>query len=179
MVAATLFNIIIRRGLMVAVFLTPSTSGIVGYRSELLYSRQGFEYTNGKGTNVTVSNDYLMIPQMMTINITKFVQLQEGAFAGYLLHTKESNAPTENNNNNDPSAAALSLMNRMDYGAAGGIEIHPVKGLILNARYNMGFAKLYKTQSDVPQASYTNYFNPLGNIDTKNAVIQLSVGYRF
>ncbi|HSV10541.1 MAG TPA: porin family protein [Hanamia sp.] len=169
-------------GLMVSVFLAPPSTGILGYRSELLYSKQGFDYTNPQGKTGTVSNDYLMLPQMMTLNITKYVQLQAGAFAGYLLHTKDSNEPKETTTNTDPSQTALGLMNRFDYGAAGGIEIHPFKGLILNARYNMGFAKLYKEQSDVAQTTPTPSFNPLAryeNIDTKNAVIQLSVGYRF
>jgi hypothetical protein len=168
-------------GLMVAVFLAPPSTGTIGFRSELLYSKQGFDYTNPNGVTGTVSNDYLMIPQMMTINITKFVQLQAGAFAGYLLNTKDSNQP-KSTTDNDPSKAALDLMNRFDYGAAGGIEIHPFKGLILNVRYNMGFAKLYKEQSDIAQTTPSASFNPLAryeNIDTKNAVIQLSAGYRF
>ena len=169
-------------GLMIAVFLTPPSTGVIGYRSELLYSKQGFDYTNPNGVTGTVSNDYLMIPQMMTINITKFVQLQAGAFAGYLLHTKDSNQPKESNDN-DPSKMMLDLMNRFDYGAAGGIEIHPFKGLILNARYNIGFAKLYKEPSDVPQNTTPGAsFNPLAkyeNMDAKNAVIQVSAGYSF
>jgi hypothetical protein len=166
---------------MVAVFLAPPSTGTIGFRSELLYSKQGFDYTNPNGVTGTVSNDYLMIPQMMTINITKFVQLQAGAFAGYLLNTKDSNQP-KSTTDNDPSKAALDLMNRFDYGAAGGIEIHPFKGLILNVRYNIGFAKLYKEQSDIAQTTPSTSFNPLAryeNIDTKNAVIQLSAGYRF
>src|SRR3569833_2850023 len=115
---------------MVAVFLAPPSTGTIGFRSELLYSKQGFDYTNPNGVTGTVSNDYLMIPQKMTINITKFVQLQAGAFAVYLLNTKDSNIP-KSTTDNDPSIAALDLMNRFDYGAAGGIEIHPFKGLIL------------------------------------------------
>jgi hypothetical protein len=170
-------------GLMIAVFLAPPSSGVIGYKSELLYSRQGFDYTNPNGTTGTVSNDYLMVPQMMTINITKFVQLQAGAFAGYLLNTKDSNIP-KTTTGNDPSKMMLDIMNRFDYGSASGIEIHPFKVMILNARYNMGFSKLYKEQSDIAQTNPAPVpsFNPLAkyeNIDTKNAVIQLSVGYRF
>lgn len=170
-------------GLMIAVFFAPPSTGVIGYKSELLYSKQGFDYTNPNGTTGTVSNDYLMIPQMMTINITKYVQLQAGAFAGYLLSSKDSNIP-KTTTDNDPSKMMLDIMNRFDYGAAAGIEIHPFKGMILNARYNMGFAKLYKEQSDIAQTNPTPVpsFNPLAkyeNIDTKNAVIQLSVGYRF
>lgn len=167
---------------MIAVFLAPPSSGTIGYRSELLYSKQGFDYTDPAGKTGSVSNDYLMLPQMMTVNITKYVQLQAGAFAGYLLHTKDSNQPKESSADNDPSQTAINLMNRFDYGAAGGIEIHPIKGLILNARYNMGFAKLYKEQSDIAQTSVTDSFNPLSrfeNMDTKNVVIQFSLGYQF
>ena len=168
--------------LMVAIFLAPPSSGIIGYRTELLYSKQGFDYTDPQGKTGSVSNDYLMLPQMMTVNITKYVQLQAGAFAGYLLSTKDSNQPKESSTDNDPSQKAINLMNRFDYGAAGGIEIHPIKGLILNIRYNMGFAKLYKEQSDIAQTSVTDSFNPLSrfeNMDTKNAVIQFSLGYQF
>lgn len=168
-------------GLMIALFLAPQSTGTIGFRSELLYSKQGFDYTNPNGVSGTVSNDYLMLPQMMTINITRFVQLQAGAFAGYLLHTTDSNQPKESTGT-DPSQSALDLMNRFDFGAAGGIEIHPFKGLILNARYNMGFAKLYKKQSDNTEPDPSASFNPLAkfqNINTKNAVIQISAGYRF
>lgn len=168
-------------GLMIAVFLAPPSTGVIGYRSELLYSKQGFDYTDQNGNTGTASNDYLMIPQMMTVNLTKFVQLQAGAFAGYLLNTKDSNQP-KTTTDTDPSKTMLDLMNRLDYGAAAGIEIHPFKGMILNARYNMGFAKLYKEQNDIAQTTPASSFNPLAkyeNLDTKNAVIQLSVGYRF
>jgi hypothetical protein len=170
-----------KTGLMIAVFLAPQSAGAISYRSEMLYSKQGFDYTDPSGRTGTVSNDYLMLPQMIALNITEFVQLQAGAFAGYLLHSKDSNQPKESTTT-DPSKAALDMMNRFDYGAAAGIEIHPFKGLILNARYNMGFAKLYKEQNDLLQNDPSSSFNSLAkfeNIDTKNAVIQISVGYRF
>lgn len=164
-------------GLMIAVFLSPHSKGIFGYRTELLYSRQGFEYTDVKGNTGNVSNDYVMMPHMMTINITKFVQVQAGAFAGYLIHSKNSNAIADNENDHNNY---LDIMNRFDYGAAAGLEIHPFKGLVINGRYNMGFAKLYKVRTDNNFSALPNSsFVPFGNIDTKNAVIQLSIGYEF
>jgi hypothetical protein len=163
-------------GFMISVFLSPHSKGIIGYRTELLYSRQGFQYTDSKSNTGNVTNDYIMMPHMMTINITKFVQLQAGAFAGYLLRSKNSNATSENENNTN---SYLDLMNRFDYGAAAGLEIHPFKGLVINGRYNMGFAKLYKEQTEESYSTLTNPIIPFGNIDTKNAVIQLSVGYQF
>lgn len=169
-----------KQGLMIAVFLNPHYKGIIGSRHEFLYSRQGFRYTDSKGHSGTMSNDYLMVPQMMTINITKFVQLQIGIFAGYLLRSQDSN-DSSRTTSSDYSAYYLNLMNRIDYGAAGGIEIHPFKGLTLNARYNMGFAKMYKKQNSSAATPYnpSMYFMPYQNIDTKNAVVQFSVGYLF
>jgi len=168
-------------GLMVAVFLNPHHKGVIGSRHEFLYSRQGFQYTDAKGHTGTVSNDYLMIPQMMTVNITKFVQLQAGAFAGYLLRSTDSNDASSGSSSNNNSY--LSLMNRIDFGAAGGIEIHPIKGLILSARYDMGFTKLYKKQDNNSNTTTTYnpsmYFLPYQNIDTKNAVLQFSAGFEF
>jgi len=165
-------------GVMIAVFLSPHSKGIFGYRTELLYSRQGFEYTDAKGNTGNVSNDYVMMPHIMTINITKFVQVQAGAFAGYLIHSKNSNAIADNESDHNNY---LDIMNRFDYGAAAGLELHPFKGLVINGRYNMGFAKLYKEQTDnnFNALANTNPFVPFGNIDTKNAVIQLSLGYEF
>lgn len=162
-------------GIMVSVFLSPNHKGILGYRSEILYSKQGFRYTDSKGNAGSVSNDYIMMPQMMTINITRYVQLQAGAFAGYLLRSKNSEAQANNQEGNN---IYIDLMNRLDYGAAAGIEIHPFKGLIINGRYNMGFSKLYKEETPNNFDNLTGMIMPFSNIDTKNAVIQLSIGYQ-
>src|SRR5690242_1037093 len=40
-------------GLMIAVFLAPPNTGVIGYRSELLYSKEGFDYTGPDGTTGT------------------------------------------------------------------------------------------------------------------------------
>ena len=43
-----------------------------------------------------------------------------------------------------PWIKAVSYYNRLDYGYALGIEIHPVMGLLIGARYNISLANLYK-----------------------------------
>lgn len=169
-------------GFMVAFFLSPPHRGIIGYRGELLYSKQGFKYTTPAGISGTVSNDYLMMPHLMTIDLSKFVQLQIGAFAGYLLRSKDSRGFLSDTNSGNAYKTLLDYMNRFDYGAAGGIEIHPFKGFIINGRYHMGFAKLYKTQTDTNPGTNQYPYSPLSafsNINPKNAVIQLSIGYQF
>ena len=68
----------------------------------------------------------------------------------------------------------IELYNRFDYGAAGEVEIHPLKGLLIGARMNISFGKLYK---DPATTEETPNFFP--KVDAKNNVVQIFVGYRF
>ena len=71
-----------------------------------------------------------------------------------------------------PENAIMNLFNRIDYGYAVGVEIHPVAGLIIGARYNVSLAKVYKDLQSLQKPSFTSE-------DAKNNVIQISVGWRF
>lgn len=158
-------------GFMIAGFLGSAAKSLVGYRSEIVFSRQGYTYENA-GTN-TVMNDYIYLPQLTTINITKFLQLQIGAQIGYLLNSKK----TAGDKRSDTSL--LDFMNRIDYGFAGGLEIHPFKGLIIGARYNLGLGKMYKEYD--PSASSGPFpipFDP-ATVNLKNGGIQFFAGYQF
>lgn len=78
-----------RTGFATGVFIAPGFSGkpIMGYRSEVLFSRQGYDFkTNTKSGSVML--DYILLPQMTTVNITRFVQLQAGIQLAYLLNAK-------------------------------------------------------------------------------------------
>jgi hypothetical protein len=68
----------------------------------------------------------------------------------------------------------LDLFNRFDYGAAGGVEVHPYKGILIGARMNVSFSKLYK---DMATTGARPNFYP--SIDAKNNVIQIFAGYKF
>lgn len=160
-----------RTGFHVGAFLAPTSKGIMGSRTELIFSRQGYDFkSNTKTGNVQLN--YIMIPQFMTINITKFVQLQLGGQMAFLLNAKadsSSNAPS----GASPYTAIMNYYNRFDYGFAGGVEIHPIKGLLVGARLNISMGKLYKE----PQPGQQPSFYP--GIDAKNNVLQFFAGYRF
>ena len=66
----------------------------------------------------------------------------------------------------------MDLYNRVDYGYALGVEVHPIAGLIVGARYNVSLAKLYKDIQSMQRPSFTSE-------DAKNNVVQISVGWRF
>src|SRR6478672_4472867 len=70
-------------GFMAGAFLAPASKGILSSRTEIVYSRQGYNFTSTKSGNVNL--DYLLIPQLMGINITKLLQLQVGFQMAFLL----------------------------------------------------------------------------------------------
>ena len=158
-----------KTGFMIGGFYASTSSGM-GYRSEVIFSRQGYSYEDG-GKNTDVLNDYIYLPQLTTFTLGKVAQLQLGAQIGFLLNAKKQ---TE-----EGDSSITSLMNRVDAGFAGGLEIYPFKGLILGTRYNLGLGKMYKqdyqTQAQNP---YPLPFNP-ETTNFKNGVLQLFVGWRF
>lgn len=161
-----------KTGFVVGAFLAPPSKSIISSRTELLFSRQGYDFKSGSNTG-SVNLSYLILPQLMGINITKYVQLQIGAQMAYLLNAKaDSTAPSSGNPQVDK---IMDMYNRFDYGAAGGIEIYPIKNLLIGARLNISFGKLYKEPSET-QGTQPNFFP---SVDAKNNVLQLFLGVRF
>jgi hypothetical protein len=159
-------------GFMVAGFFAPQSKGI-GYRTELVFSRQGFSFDQS-GKMQDVSQDYIYMPHLTTFTIAKKVQLQAGGQVGYLLNAKKSSS------GEGASEEVTEYMNRFDYGFAGGIEIYPFKGLLIGGRYNVSLGNIYNTSSysTATPMPYPLPFNP-EEVKGKNAVVQFFVGYRF
>jgi hypothetical protein len=76
-------------------------------------------------------------------------------------------------------------MNRVDYGAAVGVEVYPFKGLIIGGRYNVSMGNIYKKYetmgSTTPTPMPVPYPLPVNPNDFKgrNAVVQFFIGYTF
>ena len=88
----------------------------------------------------------------------------------YLLNAKvDSNVVSTGNAQADK---IMNMFNRFDYGFAGGVEIHPVSGLLIGARANISLGSLYKDAQNGQMPS-------LSNVDVKNNVFQLFLGWRF
>jgi len=160
-------------GFLIGVFMAPPSKSIMSYRTELTFSRQGYNYSTGTNTG-TVNLNYLMFPQLMGINITKYVQLQIGMQMAYLLNAKaDSSKPAGGSN---PYESTLDYFNRFDYGAAAGIEVFPIKWLLVGARYNISFGNMYKDMA-TEQPGTAPPFIP--DVNLKNNLVQLYVGLRF
>src|SRR5690349_12897339 len=132
-------------GYMVSAFFGGSNKNGLGYRSELVYSKQGYSFDDG-GKNTDVMNDYLYMPHLMTYTIGKVVQIQAGAQIGVLLNAKKTSGSKD--------SSITDLMNRFDYGFAGGVEVYPFKGLIIGTRYNLGLGKMYKKYQPTSTTPY-------------------------
>jgi hypothetical protein len=158
-------------GFLAGVFLAPPSSGVIGFRSELMFSRQGFDFETNTNTG-SVTLDYILLPQLSSINIGKVASILIGFQMAYLLTAKEKSDDTSGQN---PVGDIMDYYNRFDYGAAGGIEIFPFKGMLVGARMNISFGKLMKT----PDTTTGTPTSMIPDVDLKNNVVQVYLGYRF
>ena len=157
-----------KAGFHAGIFLAMPSKKMISSRTELIFSRQGYDYKNATTTG-NVNMDYIQMGQLMSINITKYFSLMLGAQTSYLISAQ---ADSSTGTGSGPEKSIMDLYNRIDYGYAVGVEIHPVLGLIIGARYNVSLAKVYKDLQNMQAPSFTSQ-------DAKNNVIQISVGWRF
>ena len=157
-------------GFMVGAFLAPPTKGIFSYYTEIDFSSQGYSFETNTATG-SVHLNYLIVPQLMSIKITRFVLLQVGFQVAYLVSARADTANASNVNGME----ALGYYNRVDYGAAGGMEIHPFKGILIGGRYNMSFGDLYKQ----PSTSSAGEPSFIPAVNVRNNVMQVYCGYKF
>jgi opacity protein-like surface antigen len=158
-------------GFHAGVFLAPTPKKkIFTSRTELIFSRQGYNFKNSSNTG-NVDLDYVILSPLLGINITKFVQLQIGAQTAILVSAQAKNTDATPLDLGG-AEKIIDLYNRFDYGYAAGVELHPVKNVLLSARYNISLSRMYKSLYSFQQPTFTSE-------DAKNNVIQLSAGFRF
>jgi len=156
-------------GYNVGVFLAPKSKSILSSKTELILSKQGYNYsTNTQGGSADLL--YIMMPTYMCINITRFFQIHIGAQLAYLINAKADS--TTVSGSTDPVTDALQYYNRFDYGLGGGVEVHPFKGLLIGARMNISLANLY---SD----ALSGQIPSLASVDVKQNLFQLYAGWHF
>ncbi len=158
-----------KTGFHAGILFGSGSERVFGFRTELLYSKQGYDYKSSTNTG-NVNLDYIMSTNLTCINITKYFTLQFGAQMAYLLNAKVDSTATSTGN--AQADKIMSMYNRFDYGFAGGVEIHPVSGLLIGARMNISLNSLYKDAQSGQMPSFSN-------IDLKNNVFQIFAGWRF
>jgi len=162
-----------RSGFHVGLFLAPPSKGIMGYQTELLFSRQGYNYKTGTNTG-DVTLDYIMLPQYMSINISKYFSIQFGGQMAFLINAK-ADSSNQSGGTANPYGELMDYYNKFDYGYGGGIEVHPISGLVIGARINISLNELYNPESF--SSGTPPSFIP--EVDVKNNLFQIFAGWKF
>lgn len=160
-------------GFNIGLFYATSAKKILSSKTELVFSRQGYNYqTNSNSGKVNL--DYIMLPQYICINITRYFQIQVGVQIAYLLNAKSDS--TKNPLTGTSYGKILDYYNRLDYGFGGGIEVHPYKGLLVGARVNYSLSNLYKDAGSSGSGEQPSF---IPKVDVKNNLFQVYLGWRF
>lgn len=152
-----------RTGYMLGGYIAPKAKGLFGFRSEIILSRQGYDYKSNSNTG-KVNLDYILLPQLFTVNFTKKANIHAGPQIGFLL-----NAGVDSTGNSGGSL--LQYFNKFTYGVAAGAEVSPLFGLFFGARINVG---LNNTNS----GTNSGFPNFIPRADIKNNVVQVYAGWR-
>jgi len=156
-------------GYNVGIFLAPKSRSIFSSKTELVFSKQGYNYSTG-ALDGTADLMYIMLPTYMCINITRFFQIHVGAQMAFLINAKADS--TSASGGSYPYSDAMKYYNRFDYGLGGGVEVHPYKGLLIGARMNISLANLY---SDAAKGQIPS----LSSVNVKQNLFQLYAGWHF
>ncbi|MEQ1677135.1 MAG: porin family protein [Chitinophagaceae bacterium] len=156
-----------KTGYMIGAYLGARPKKLFGFRSELILSRQGYDYKTNTNTG-QVNLDYLLLPQIITLNFGKKIQLHAGGQAAFLL-----NAGVDSTSGNS-SGSLFDYFKRFDYGVVAGAEISPISGFFIGGRINVSFAD---ANEEAPIGG--NWPNFIPRLSAKNNVVQLYAGWRF
>ena len=130
---------------------SPIGTGMFGLQPELLYSRQGFTF-DGNSYNF----DYLTLPVMLKLYVTKDVNIEAGPFFSYLLGVSPNSTVI-----GGAQIALSDLKGGLDAGLGIGAGFEMKSGLTVGARYLLGLANMDE------------------NLSWKNNVVALSLGWLF
>jgi hypothetical protein len=161
-------------GFNIGIFYATSNKKILSSKTELVFSRQGFNYQSNNITD-KVNLDYIMMPQYMCINITRYFQIQVGFQLAYLLNAK-SDSTASNPLSGTSYGKVMDYYNRFNYGIGGGVEVHPYKGSLIGARVNFSLNDLYKMPDENSSGSQASY-SP--SVNAKTNLFQIYLGWSF
>lgn len=163
-------------GFHAGIFYSPSTRDEANFTGsgELLFSRQGYSFKTATNTG-KVNLDYLLFPAFTNFEFGKFFKLQLGLQTAYLLNAKaDSSKPASSSSTYNKM---VEYFNRLEFSLAGGVEITPVPGFIVGARYTIGLTTVNK---DHPFNTIIPSFIPqTSGINLKNNIVQVYAGFKF
>jgi hypothetical protein len=141
-------------------FVSIPLSKLVGIQPELMYSQKGFK-TEGTFLDGSITSNYLDVPIHLQIKPTPNISLLAGPQLSYLLSTKYElngfSAINEEDFDDNNNRATLGLSAGIDF---------TVENFLISARGSWDLSKVNKD-------------NSTSDINYKNQLLQLTLGYRF
>lgn len=141
-------------GFNAGVYATLPVSDFVAIQPELLFTTRGskLEYNNALAQgNVKLKLNYIELPLLVRVNITKNFNIHAGGYASYLVSAKstgDGDFEFENQYDTDD-------FNKFDAGLAGGIGVD-FNPLSVGLRYNYGLTTIVKDGDDSSDAKNSN-----------------------
>jgi Outer membrane protein beta-barrel domain len=131
---------------------------ILSLQVEALYSGQGFEYEfeGSDGDKAEMQLDYINVPVLAKVYVFKGLSIEAGPQFSFLVNEEADLNP--NSNDGDVN---LDDAETFEFGVAAGLTFQTEIGLFATGRYNVGLTEIYK------------------DVDAKNSVFQLGIGYKF
>ena len=157
-------------GFNVGLFAKLPVTNFISIQPEISYTGKGAElvYNNAlvSGT-AQFKLDYIEVPLLLVVNVTKNFNIHAGPYAAYLISGKTTNK-SSNGSYNFQDNINTDDFNRFDAGLAGGVglDLEPVS---FGIRYNYGLTKIGKDNSS------SNFTSP----DAKNSVLSFYAAFSF
>ncbi len=131
---------------------------ILSLQVEALYSGQGFEYEfeGSDGDKAEMQLDYINVPVLAKVYIIKGLSIEAGPQFSFLVNEEADLNPNSNDGDFNLDDAET-----FEFGVAAGLTFQTEMGLFATGRYNVGLTEIYK------------------DVDAKNSVFQLGIGYKF
>ncbi|MDR1556844.1 MAG: PorT family protein [Tannerellaceae bacterium] len=129
----------------------PVGTGWFGLQPELLYSRQGFA-VDGEA----IGFDYLTLPVMAKLYVTRNINIEAGPYLSYLLSTSPATTVID-----DAEIPLSNLKSKTGIGVGIGAEYETRQGLTVGVRYNLGLSDM------------------ANNLQWKSNTLAVSVGWLF
>lgn len=133
-------------------------SDMFSVQAEAMYSGKGFdfEYEGTDGDNAELQLDYIDVPVLAKVYVTKGLSIEAGPQISFLI-----NEELDSNPNSDSGDIDLDSAESVDFGLAGGLSFQTDMGIFATGRYSYGLSEIYK------------------DVDVHNTNFQIGVGYKF
>lgn len=144
----------VRIGLAVGAEAEYQATDMFSVSAGLLYSMQGCKGSDS-GVKATIKLDYINIPILANVYVTKGLAVKLGIQPGFNI-----NAKAKAEANGVSAEADIDDVKTLDFSIPVGVS-YEYQNFVLDARYNWGLTKVAK------------------DIDDKNSVFQITLGYKF